>query len=339
MNNYISISKLLIFNTLLLFITSLNSCIKNQTVPTIETVGYSKLTSQSLSVQVKLNNPSNLSITEKGVAWFTISGLEPNGTPAFRTLENSTLNTFNSVVLNLQPNTTYYLKSYFLDNNGYHYGNEISITTPPSETSQFNSSKNYGIVSDVDGNQYKTIEIGNQTWMAENLKVSKFNDGTVISEIQFPWAFSNLGESHWCYFNDSSIYENPYGKFYNLIVVTNTKNICPTGWHVPTNQEILELNSNISTYNNVGALKSTGYIYWNSPNSSATNETGFSAIGSGERGYNGNTSLKNEFKFWTKDNSYAAVDLGSGGVENPALYLIYDVNAYNNGYSIRCVKD
>jgi uncharacterized protein (TIGR02145 family) len=328
-----------IIQIILVFIVVL-SCKKKNTVPTIETLSVSKITSQSAVVDIKLNNPSNFTVTQMGVLWYITSGVNPIPNPPYNsTSETINTNQFKSTAINLQPNTTYYFKSYFYDHTGIHYGNEISVTTPPSETTQFNSSKTYGSVTDIDGNTYKTIEISNQTWMAENLKVSKFNDGTVISEIQLPYIFNNLGESHWCYYDDNPVNENPYGKLYNSIVVSNTKNICPTGWRVPTNQDILELNSSISPYNNVGVLKSTGYNFWNSPNPCATNETGFSAIGSGERGiiYEG---YKTEFIFWTKENSCASV---STGIEPyPSIWIVQGgspSSLQDKGYSIRCIKD
>jgi uncharacterized protein (TIGR02145 family) len=326
-----------VIQIILVFIVVL-SCKKKNTIPTIETLSVSKITSQSAVIDIKLNNPSNFTITQKGILWYTTSGLNfiPNP-PYYSTSESVNTNQFKSTAVNLQPNTTYYFKSYFYDHTGIHYGNEISITTPPSETTQFNSSKTYGSVSDIDGNFYKTIQIGNQTWMAENLKVSKFNDGTVISEIQLPNVFNNLGQPHWCYYDDNPLYENPYGKLYNSIVVSNTKNVCPTGWHVPTNQDILELNNSISSYNNVGVLKSTGYNFWDSPNPYATNETGFSAIGSGQRGtiFEG---FKTFFGIWTKDTFYAVI--GNYGTEPWAEFSLVPEDAWSSeGYSIRCIKN
>ena len=328
-----------IIQIILVFIVAL-SCKKKNTVPSIEILSVSKITSQSAVIDIKLNNPSNFTITQKGVLWYTTSGINFIPNPPYNsTSESVNSNQFKSTAINLQPNTTYFLKSYFYDHTGIHYGNEISITTPPSETTQFNSSKTYGSVSDIDGNTYKTIQIGTQTWMAENLKVSKFNDGTVISEIQLPYVFNNLGQPHWCYYDDNPIYENPYGKLYNSIVASNTKNVCPNGWHIPTKQEVLDLDNTISSYNNVGVLKSTGYNYWASPNPCATNETGFSAIGSGKRGYIFE-NIQGEFIFWTKENSSASV---STGIEPyPSIWIVQGgspSSLQNKGFSIRCIKD
>ena len=328
-----------IIQIILVFIVVL-SCKKKNTVPTIETLSISKITSQSAVIDIKLNNPSNFTITQKGVLWYITSGVNPIPNPPYNsTSESVNTNQFKSTAINLQPNTTYYFKSYFYDHTGIHYGNEISITTPPSETTQFNSSKTYGSVSDIDGNTYKTIQIGTQTWMAENLKVSKFNDGTLISELQLDTVFNSLGEPHWCYYDDNPIYENPYGKLYNSIVASNTKNVCPNGWHIPTKQEVLDLDNTISSYNTVGVLKSTGYNFWASPNPCATNETGFSAIGSGKRG-DIFENIQGEFIFWTKENSSASV---STGIEPyPSIWIVQGgspSSLQNKGFSIRCIKD
>jgi uncharacterized protein (TIGR02145 family) len=334
-----AISKWTIVIQIILVFTIVLSCKKKNTIPTIETIGLSNLTSQSVAVQVKLNNPSNLAILEKGVAWFTISGLNPNqySTPVFRTTESTSLNIFNSVVKNLQPNTTYYVRAYFLDNQGCHYGNEIPVTTVQSETTPFNLAKNYGSVSDIDGNQYKTVAIGNKTWMAENLRVSKFNDGSVISELLIPWSFYNNGIPNWCYYNDSSIYENPHGKLYNMNVITSTKNVCPIGWHVPTQSDYVSLTNNLTMTNPGGEIKSTGYNYWDSPNTGATNETGFSAIGSGERTYIF-SSLKSVARFWYETSGNPSTfSVFLSGFEQPILTQTYTFT--DLGCSIRCIQD
>lgn len=321
-----------------LFLLVLSSCNKNKiTIPTIEILGTSGLTSQSVLVQVKLNNPSNVPILEQGVCWFTTGGMthDYHFPPAYRTLENISLTTFSSLILSLQPNTTYYVQPYFLDKNGYHYGNELTISTLDSESSPFNPNKNYGSLSDINGNIYKTIEIGNQTWMAENLKVSDFNDGTPIFELQLPWAFNNLGNPYWCNYNDDVQLDSTLGKIYNSNIVTSSKNVCPTGWHIPTSNDVLILRDNLNVNNPSGSMKSTGYNYWNSPNNGATNESGFSSIGSGERnGFGSYSGINESAKYWVQNLKYMSLSF-SDGLD---LYLNGD-DASEKGFSIRCIKD
>jgi len=93
-------------------------------------------------------------------------------------------------------------------------------------------------VSDIDGNTYKTVQIGTQVWMAENLKTAKYNDGTMIPEITDNNQWSNFTYSAWCYYDNHSANNAKYGKLYNWYSVSKknnrNKNVCPTGWHVPT---------------------------------------------------------------------------------------------------------
>jgi uncharacterized protein (TIGR02145 family) len=322
------------------------SCKKNKnTEPSIETIGYTELTSQSIIIEGNVNNPNNFQVIGQGVVWSNTSNpVVPDSYPHI-TNEDINSKSFNSKIYNLQPNTTYYFRTY-LDLGGYNnfvYGKEISITTPPSETSQFNLNKTYGSVSDIDGNIYKTIQIGNQTWMAENLRVSKFNNGSPINQVTINNSFYNNGNPAWCIYNDSVQYDNPYGKFYNEFVVTNSNNVCPIGWHVPSYSEYETLKNNLpSIDHNGGAIKATGYNFWKSPNSGATNESGFSAVGSGIREDLNYTNGKEICQFWLQDNYFFALGYytfsGSNGIGNLSLGNA-GIPYAGDGYTIRCVKD
>jgi uncharacterized protein (TIGR02145 family) len=321
----------------LLLITLIISCTKKNTPPSIKTLDYTNLNSQSVMVNVELINPDNLNISVKGVTWFTESGFTTPTLPFYRTEENTNSNTFTSTVYGLLPNTTYYLKAYFMDKAGVHFGNEISITTPPSETSQFNPLKTYGIVNDIEGNSYKTIEIGNQTWMAENLKVTKFNDGTPITQLYQSNPFNNNGNPAWCYYNDSIGVNQTYGKLYNINIPLDNKNICPTGWHIPSDQDFNVLKNNISIVNPAGALSSTGYNFWSYPNTVATNETGFSAVPGGIKSYAVYTGLGGTTEYWLKGGVGIYVFGFSSG--NSEINLFPENNSNTLGRSIRCIKD
>ena len=139
----------------------------------------------------------------------------------------------------------------------------------------------------VDGNGtlYNTVKIGNQLWMKENLRATKYNDGTPIHyEPNFiSWSNITFDAMYAWIYNDSSNYAVPYGAIYsgNVVVpeLNGNKNICPGGWHVPTKDDIDELIIYLGgQYDAGGKMKEAGTLHWNSPNMGATNSSGFNAV-------------------------------------------------------------
>lgn len=198
-----------------------------------------------------------------------------------------------------------------LNNNSYNFLTEIAITNhmahtkmtsnltvaqnvalylrkvnPPASSNPYlNSSLTYGSVTDIDGNTYATIKIGTQTWMAENLKTSKYNDGAVIPNITSNTDWLNITTGAWSYPNNDASYNQYYGKLYKWRAV-NTGKLCPQGWHIPTDDEWSQLTNFLGGVELAGGkLKSAGL--WASPNSGATNQSGFSGLPSGERSIDG----------------------------------------------------
>lgn len=216
-------------------------------------------------------------------------------------------------------------------------------------------------ITDIDGNSYNTVLIGTQCWTKENLRVRRYNNGTAI---QFDaiggsggssstWQNSTIG-AHAIYAHDSvSTPSNltKYGYLYNwyaakgiytngTILPNDTLNICPSGWHVPTDAEWTTLTDELGGESAAGGMmKSKGTSYWNSPNTGATNESGFSALPGGYRYSDGSFSnIRNNAYFWS------ASELNSTNALNRDLnYSNSNVNRTNNaksvGYSVRCIKD
>lgn len=204
------------------------------------------------------------------------------------------------------------------------------------EKALFNSELTYGILTDQEGNVYKTITIGTQTWMAENLRTTTYNDGTAIPNIirNNEWAYAETG----AYYNLG----NPeiYGRLYNWYTV-NTGKLCPAGWHVPTREEwaILRIYLDDESVTVVDKLKEAGTAHWKIQNSAATNESGFTALPCGSRNNYGNSGGLGYGAFW-----WCASELGS----HEAYACLIDEAPYfhgngtadkRNGFSVRCVKD
>jgi uncharacterized protein (TIGR02145 family) len=195
-------------------------------------------------------------------------------------------------------------------------------------------------VTDSQGNTYKTVRIGEQTWMAENLKTSEFSDGTSIPVVSDTTAWSALDTPGLCWYNNKgdSIWEI-YGGLYNFYAVASGK-LCPAGWHIPSDEDIQTLMNFLGdTLTGGGSLKEEGTAHWKPPNTGAVNNTGFTALPAGIRYFEGSYSSLSWFtSFW----SSAEYDSSKGWY----LSLYYsDAAARLNkaskkdGFSVRCIKN
>ena len=195
-------------------------------------------------------------------------------------------------------------------------------------------------LTDIDGNTYKTVKIGTQTWMAENLKTSRFNNGTYIPLITDADAWANLSTPGFCWYNNDSVsFKEIYGALYNGYTI-NTWNICPAGWHVPQKQEWLTLRDFLGdSLTGGGKLKETGTSHWLSPNTGADNSSGFTALGGGIRYFEGTyASILSFTSFWS------ASGLSNDDTWYIGLYFndsefITNYISKKQGFSVRCLKD
>jgi uncharacterized protein (TIGR02145 family) len=200
-------------------------------------------------------------------------------------------------------------------------------------------------IKDIDGNAYGTVNIGNQQWMADNLKVTKYNDGTAIPNITDDMQWFQLSTGAWSYYNNDVTNNTKYGKLYNWYAVNKTsnsnKNVCPTGWHVPTDAEWTVLTEYLGGQSVAGGkMKEVGTTNWLSPNTEATNTSLFSALPGGGR-FNEGIYY---YGFGRSGNWWSS----SEGDANDAWYRDLHVisgNAYRDvgskgfGLSVRCIKD
>ena len=208
----------------------------------------------------------------------------------------------------------------------------------------FNENLDYGTVTDIEGTVYKTIEIGDQTWMAENLKTTRYNNNIPIPEVTDDLAWLNLETPGFCWYdNDSTTYRAVYGALYNSYVV-RSGNICPTGWHVPSNDEWNRLIDFIGGREGAGIkLKETGGLHWY-PDVLATNEFGFTAVPSGWRHWNAFQYIDGLLLYWTStdtgDGYLDTAMMQLGNIDNFFVMLNPDpVLPKDTGLSIRCIKD
>jgi uncharacterized protein (TIGR02145 family) len=209
------------------------------------------------------------------------------------------------------------------------------ITPPPMETST---------ITDIDGNVYKTVKIGTQWWMAENLKTTKFNDSSAIPLVTVGAEWRTLSSPGYCWYKNDTTKKNTYGGLYNWYAV-NTGKLAPTGWHVPTDAEWTILTTYLGGGPVAGGkMKSTGTIedgtgLWNSPNTGATNESGFTAVPAGHRSGEGTFHHIGTDGIWWSSSEYNTM------FELTRVMLNGHSNVYTNffygtyGFSVRCVRD
>jgi len=208
-----------------------------------------------------------------------------------------------------------------------------------------NPTSGYGPnITDVEGNSYKTVYIGKQQWMADNLKVSKYNDGTIIPNITDNSQWSNLTTGAWCYYNNDATNNTKYGKLYNWYAVSKTnngnKNVCPTGWHVPTDAEWTVLTNYLGGLSIAGGkMKEVGITNWNSPNTDATNTSQFTGLPGGFRYGLGYYNEIGSAGSWWSSTAYSTSDawLRDLYYSNGGTGSYYNVKRF--GLSVRCLRD
>jgi uncharacterized protein (TIGR02145 family) len=209
---------------------------------------------------------------------------------------------------------------------------------------QFNPDLTYGEVKDIEGNNYKTIQIGNQVWMAENLRTTKYRNNTPITNHTDNTQWQNNTTGAWSYYNNDATNNTPYGKLYNWYAVVNSNGICPTGWHVPTDAEWTTLTNFLGGESVAGGMmKSTGTQYWLSSNTNATNSSGWSGLPGCFRGNSGTFYTIGYNGYW-----WSSTEFNTNDAWNRVLYNIYGgVSRYDGsktygkalGFSVRCLRD
>ncbi len=203
--------------------------------------------------------------------------------------------------------------------------------------------ENMGKLEDVDGNRYDTVKIGEQVWMAENLKATHLKDGSPISRVENYDEWANLSLPAYCWYNNDSANRDIYGALYNSYVI-ETGRLCPEGWHVPTDEDWAELESYYHGAMESGAsLKATGTEYWKTPNAGASDTDGFSALPGGYRSYTGPFNLVRIAGFWwtSTEQSWYASDpkLLFRSMKYDLEEVVSNTAEKTNGLSVRCVKD
>ncbi len=243
-----------------------------------------------------------------------------------KTVDGSGNGAFQSSLTGLSASTTYYARAYATSTVGTTYGAQVVIRTMQ------------GTVTDIDGNTYQTVLIGTQEWMAENLKVTRYRNGDPIPNVTGDTQWASLTSGAYCSYENSSTNAAKYGYLYNFYAVADSRNLCPTGWHVPTDAEWTTLTDYLGGEAVAGA-KMKSPQFWGSGFSGMDNSSGFTGLPSGWRAYDGRFSFQVVGTWWSSSLYY------TGSPWFCEIFSTYS-NLYreNNalkidGFSIRCIKD
>ena len=213
------------------------------------------------------------------------------------------------------------------------------------------SGNDIGTITDIDGNVYQTVTIGNQLWMAENLKVTHYRNGESIPNVTDETEWTNLSSDAYCNFDNNLSNVNTYGRLYNWYAVDDSRGLAPAGWHVPTDEEWKQLEMYIGiSQTEVDAiswrgtvegakLKEAGTEHWLSPNIGATNSSGFSALPGGYISRYGAFLLINQgADYWSTTQAssqvawFRSLDYDRTDIRRDDIIKTY-------GFSTRCVRD
>jgi uncharacterized protein (TIGR02145 family) len=315
----------------IMFISLIFQSCEKATLPVLTT---DKIDIQTLSTATgggTITSDGGGSITERGLCWGPAQG----PTTVDRTTSDGKGDgTFTSNLSGLTTNTTYYVRAYATNSAGTSYGNEVSFTLflkAPGPS-----------VSDVDGNSYNSVKIGDQVWVTKNLSTTRFNNNTEIPFVSGSMNWDPLSTPAYCWYFEGVWQpwcKDNYGALYNWYAV-NTGKLCPAGWHVPTNSEWNKLFKYLGGPSVAGGkLKAEGTVLWADPNAGATNESGFTGLPGGLRLGNQFHGDREQGYWWSADQVdqfYIIVNninfrTGALGASN--LYL------KNYGFSVRCLKD
>ena len=316
-------------------------------LPTLTTTSVSEITNGTAVSGGTISNDGVSLVTARGIVWST----SPNPAITLPTKTNDGIGAgaFTSYMTGLISNITYHVRAYITNGFETSYGNEFSFTTS-------NTIPVYNIsgpsVTDVEGNVIQSVINCSQIWITRNLNVSTYDDGTPIPQVTDPIQWANLTTGAWCYYNNDPINGLLYGKLYNWYAVVGIydsdsflnlslrKKLAPSGWHIATNSEWNSLGSCLGGNQFAGGkMKSTGTEFWQNPNDSASNLSGFSGLPGGFRNMNGNFNNIGTSGCWWSSSPMNIDFAGMYSVDYFGSVLSGNDFRKEHGFSVRCIKD
>lgn len=306
-------------------------------LPTLITELINTVTLSTAESGGNITDDGGGTITERGVCWSPTTGPIVSDS---KTSDGSGTGSFTSSITGLSSNTTIYVRAFATNSAGTAYGEEYILKTMT------------GTLTDYDGNTYYTVTIGSQVWMAENLKTTSYADGTSIPlvEITATWDALASTDKAYSFYDNSAANGTTYGALYTWAAAMNGANsssanpsniqgVCPSGWHLPSDDEWTDLVNYLGGSSGAGGkMKETGTNLWLTPNVGATNESGFTGLPGGYRIHTGVFGL---IKYY----SYLWSSTENDGTSSWYRYLYYNnadvgrtYDSKERGKSVRCIE-
>jgi len=313
-------------------------------LPTITTDSVTYITYTAAISGGKITNDGGASVTARGVCWDTTANPVVTGN---HTTDGTGTGAFTSSITGLYSNTIYYVRAYATNSAGTAYGNQLSFMTPAFSCGDT-------LTDTRDGQQYPTVQIGTQCWMAKNLNIGAMVTDHFSGNLHTHCSNNGIIEKY-CYNNDPAncaIYGGLYdwNEMMGYVTTSGVQGICPTGWHIPTDAEwctlttFLDATVNCNTWgysgtNAGGKMKATGTTHWYSSNTGVTNSSGFTALGAGYRSYYGNFYfLSYNAYFWSSSETSS-----TSGISRYLHCYYATVGRYDYyktyGFSVRCLRN
>jgi len=295
-----------------------------KSLPEISSNGFSSITLNSVFCKGEVLAEGVSSVIHRGFCWNNTMNPTIKDSKIFT---GSGTGIFETVISGLTPNTTYYVRAFAINSADTVYSTGMKIKTYTR------------LITDIDGNKYYTVSIGSQEWMAENLKVTHFRNGEPIPIITSDslWNDTYVG-SAMCYYNNDNTNSSRYGALYNGKVIDDVRNVCPEGWHIPSENEFDLLISTLGGEQIAG--RKIKDIHWDGCGLESNNESSFTALGAGWRrqwSISGFHELGSTAAFWSSTGT-------TGSKFFYRLVCVFDnvdktTDDTRAGHSIRCIKD
>lgn len=321
-NPQISVLLLFIFYHMLFF----TSCRNKTAQISVSTIEARNITQSGAVVGGQVISAKSGAVISRGICWST--GTSPSVRDNIEKNEGGAGDYFITIT-GLRPDAEYYARAFVIRASDTIYGNIISFITP-----------DFGSLTDIDGNEYKTVTIGNQTWMSENLAVTRYNDGNLIPLETDSVMWTSLSSPAYCWYNnDKEVYKQSYGALYNGYTAVSGR-LCPAGWHVPSDAEWDILAAYLGGADVAGGkMKESGTSRWVRPNTGASNMSNFNALPGGLRYFDGNFRDLGFGAYWWSSTQLNPERAFFRFVFHEESIIYRFDNLKRIGFSVRCLKD